>query len=85
MVELLVDMDPDGIVYAAAGMLVPVAWPDFSMPYNVICISCTLPMMVFGAFASGSISNPVVGGPKPRPVYAFILWFLRTCDQLFGG
>ncbi len=85
MVELLVDMDPDGIVYAAAGMLVPVAWPDFSMPYNVICISCTLPMMVFGAVASGSISNPVVGGPKPRPVYAFILWFLRTCDQLFGG
>jgi phosphatidylinositol glycan class T len=85
LASLLVDTDPDGIVYAAAGMLVPVAWPDFSMPYNVICISCTLPMMVFGAVASGSISIPVVGGHKPRPVYAFILWFLRTCDQLFGG
>ena len=27
---LLADTEPDGIVYAAAGMLVPVAWPDFS-------------------------------------------------------
>ena len=106
---LLADTEPDGIVYAAAGMLVPVAWPDFSsasshflsspshfpmaidtfprfaVPYNVICISCTLPMIVFGAITSGTVSVPVVGGHKPRPVHAFILWFLRTCDQLFGG
>lgn len=27
---LLADTEPDGIVYAAAAMLVPVAWPDFS-------------------------------------------------------
>lgn len=81
----LADMEPDGIVFATAGMLVPVAWPDFSMPYNVICISCTIPMMVFGAVNSDAVTIPVVGGRKPRPVHAFILWFLRTCDLLFGG
>jgi len=84
--EWLADAEPDGVVHADAGALVPVAWPDFSMPYNVICVSCTLPMMVFGAIASGVISMPVVGGKhKPRPVHAFILWFLRTCDALFGA
>ena len=83
--EWLAAGEPDGTVYAASGALLPVSWPDFSMPYNVICISCTLPMMIFGAVASGVVSVPIVGGPKPRPVNAFILRFLWVCDALFGG
>ena len=115
-VEWLQSAEPAGVVYAPVGLVLPIAWPDFSMPYNVICISCTLPMVVFGAVTAGVIEQarpnparracwlldssppcllvallerdglqPRVGGRKPRPMMAFVLWFLRLCDQLFGG
>ena len=84
ILEELFVCPPNGVVYAAAGLLVPFAWPDFSMPYNVICVSCTLPMLVFGTVLSGVTHRPKREPDPPRPLIAFILWWLRAFDSLFG-
>eukprot|EP01048_Picozoa_sp_COSAG05_P019856 COSAG05_NODE_3224_length_2226_cov_72.191819_2_plen_626_part_00 len=82
--EELSKCPPGGTVYATAGLLIPFAWPDFSMPYNVICVSCSLPMLVFGTVLSGATRRPKRLPDPPRPLVAFILWWLRLFDTLFG-
>ena len=89
---------PAGTVYSTAGLTVPISWPDFSMPYNIICVSCTLPAILFGTIVSGLLlphrftdpTVPATGGDddevqKPRPIMKLIYGFLRLADMIFGS
>lgn len=65
------------------GSLVQLATPDFSMPYNVICLSST----VMGVFV-GSTLNTLLYRPGPRSLSVLDLSVLdhrnlfRTCSAL---
>lgn len=40
------------------GLVVPLAVPDFSMPYNVICLTSTVLAVFFGAMLNGLLQRP---------------------------
>lgn len=40
------------------GLMVQVATPDFSMPYNVICLSSTVLAVFFGAIFNTLVKSP---------------------------
>jgi hypothetical protein len=83
--DALRELQPSGTVYTEAGLVITSSWPDFSMPYNIICVTCTFPMLVFGVIVTGSLqSNPASAKSEPpRPLVSFILWWLRLFDTLF--
>ncbi|PNH02685.1 GPI transamidase component PIG-T [Tetrabaena socialis] len=48
-----------------AGLLVPLAAPDFSMPYNVLCLSSTVLAVYFGAMLNLLLARPPPAAADP--------------------
>jgi len=48
-------------------LLVNLPTPDFSMPYNVICLTCTVIALAFGPLANITTKSLTLVGPKDVP------------------
>ena len=58
-------------------LLVTLPTPDFSMPYNVICLACTVVAIAFGSIHNLTTRRFVVQDPsKPTGIKAKIQTFL---------
>ena len=76
------------------GLLVATPWPDFSMPYNVVCLTVTVSGLFFGWVVVrlqrhyGDLYDRATGTfrPTPRPIAriaALVTWpFLRVASLL---
>ncbi|KAG2501150.1 hypothetical protein HYH03_000965 [Edaphochlamys debaryana] len=70
------------------GLLVPLAAPDFSIPYNVICLSSTLLAVYFGAglkMLLGRKHSDAVDSKRRRRLVLLKLLQLIVLVVVFGG
>ena len=71
-------------------LLVPLTTPDFSMPYNVITITCTVFALYFGSLLNvlrrrvGEEERILKNSGKSLSVYLLILLFLGKKRQSQG-
>lgn len=57
-------------------LLVLLPTPDFSMPYNVICLTCTIVALAFGSFHNLTTKTLVRETEPPQPLIKRIKKFL---------
>lgn len=56
------------MVFRTNGAMVSLPTPDFSMPYNVICLACTVVALAFGPLnniCTKEVILKVIGAPVP--------------------
>ena len=59
--------DPIRVELYTEALLVNLPTPDFSMPYNVICLTCTVIALAFGPLANITTKSLTLVGPKDVP------------------
>ena len=61
-------------------LLVNLPTPDFSMPYNVICLTCTVIALAFGPLANITTKSLTLVGPKDVPKSLVV----KVKDKIFS-
>lgn len=61
-----IDVEGDLVRIYARPLLVILPTPDFSMPYNVLCLVCTVLVFAFGPIYNITIRRPIVGRKKKK-------------------
>lgn len=67
-------------------LLVSLPTPDFSMPYNVICLVCTVVALAFGPLHNITTRSLVAVNPDKEgssPLASIVLWLKRGLKKLF--
>jgi len=69
-----------------SGMVLPSVWVDFSMPFNVVCISSTFLTLMFGSVLSASLfEQPKPGEQAPkRPLNKLVDKVIALTDIVFA-
>lgn len=62
----LVEIDDEMLWIYARPLLVILPTPDFSMPYNVLCLVCTVLVMAFGPIHNMTTRKPVIKWKKKK-------------------
>lgn len=67
-------------------LLITLPTPDFSMPYNVICLACTVVAIAFGSFHNLSSRRFEAVDPKknPGPIGKVKAMLAKLKGKIFG-
>ncbi len=67
-------------------LLITLPTPDFSMPYNVICLACTVVAIAFGSFhnLSSRRFEAVDSKKNPGPIDKVKAALAKMKDKIFG-
>ena len=79
--------DEDGVFVRlhTESLLVSFPVPDFSMPYNVICLTCTVLAIAFGSFHNSSTRQFRILDPNEPPLIKKITAkVLALKEKIFG-